>query len=96
MLRQNSPNHSLSWFISQIEGLQNQIPTVNFSDVDFLRKANFLMNEVTQIDISYYFPSYQNVDNYSASQMMQHIKKEAERIRNLLRRIAVCAATSAA
>lgn len=89
MFKQNSINHALAWFIVQINGLRDQIPTANFSDVDFLHNANILMSEITSIDIDIYVSSYQNGDNYAVAKMLGHVKKEAQRIRHLLRRVAL-------
>jgi hypothetical protein len=89
MLGQNSSNHALTWFIAQIRALQDQIPIASFSDVDFLRKVNTLMDEIADVDIDIYFPSYQNIDNFAVFQMFEYTKNEAQRIRFLLRRIAL-------
>jgi len=85
----NSTNHALSWFIVQINGLREQIPTANFSDVEFLRQANALMSEITQIDADVYLLPYENVDRYAIDQILERAKKETLKIRRLIRRAAL-------
>ena len=89
MSNQNTTNHALAWFIVQINDLRNQVLTANFSDTDFLRSSNILMSDIINIDIDIYLPPYQNVENYAVTQMLNHVKKEAQSIGNLLRRAAL-------
>ena len=89
MFNQNPTNHALPWFIVQINGLREQVLTVNFSDVEFLRKVNFLLGEILQIDAGVYLPTYQTIDLNAATQILDQIKKETINVRLLIRRVAL-------
>lgn len=89
MNNQFSSYHSMSWFIAQINVLRDQVPTTNFSDVGFLRKANALMSEIMQIDVDVYLLPYETIDRHTVDQLLEHAKKETQKIRLLIRRVAL-------
>lgn len=89
MANQISTNPSLAWFIVQIDALRDKIRIANFCDVDFLHNANTLLTEIARIDVDIYIPTYQYVDTCANVQMLIQVKKQAERIVFLVRRVAL-------